>query len=105
VVLGDEVTIGHLAMLHGCTVEERALVGIGAVVLDGAVIGRESVVGAKALVTSGMIVPPRSLVLGVPAKVVRELRPDEIERLALAAQHYVENARRYREALEGELPR
>lgn len=95
-VIGDRVTIGHMAMLHGCTVEELALIGIGAIVLDGAVIGREAFVGAGALVTPGVKIPPRTLVLGRPAKVARELRQDELDGLRESARHYAEHAREYR---------
>jgi len=79
--LGEDVTVGHRAVLHGATVEDGALVGIGAIVLNGAVVGREALVGAGALVPERMIIPPRRLALGVPARVVRELTDEEIERL------------------------
>jgi carbonic anhydrase/acetyltransferase-like protein (isoleucine patch superfamily) len=95
-VIGDEVTIGHRVVLHGCTVERRALVGIGAIVLDGAVIGEEAMVGAGALVPPGMAVPPRTLVLGSPAKVKRALGAEEIEALARSAERYAGYAARYR---------
>ena len=85
-------------MLHGCTVEDGCLIGMGALVLDGAVIGAESLVGAGALVTPGTVVPPRSLVLGSPAKRVREINDAELARLRTSAANYVELARRYREA-------
>jgi carbonic anhydrase/acetyltransferase-like protein (isoleucine patch superfamily) len=94
--IGNRVTIGHMAMLHGCTVEDLALIGIGAIVLDGAVIGREAFIGAGALVTPGVKIPPRTLCLGRPAKPVRDLRPDELEGLVKSAQHYVDHARGYR---------
>jgi carbonic anhydrase/acetyltransferase-like protein (isoleucine patch superfamily) len=96
-IIGDEVTIGHRVVLHGCTVERRALVGIGAIVLDGAVIGEESMVGAGALVPPGFVVPPRTLVLGAPAKVRRPLTPDEIAHLARSAERYAGYAARYRD--------
>ena len=96
--VGDGVTIGHNAVLHGCTVEDGCLIGMGALVLDGAVIGTESLVGAGALVTPGTVVPPRSLVLGSPAKRTREINDAELERLRTSAANYVELARRYREA-------
>jgi carbonic anhydrase/acetyltransferase-like protein (isoleucine patch superfamily) len=98
-VVGDEVTVGHRVTLHGCTVGDRALVGIGAIVLDGATVGEESMVGAGSLVAPGFAVPPRTLVLGAPARVRRPLTAEEIEHLARSAERYVENARRY--AAEG----
>lgn len=94
-VVGDEVTIGHRVVLHGCTIEDRCLVGIGSVVMDGAVVGPEAVVGAGALVPPGMVVPPRTLVMGSPAKVKRDLTPEEIEALRRSAENYVEYAARY----------
>ena len=93
--LGAEVTVGHQAMLHGCTVRDGALIGIGSVVLNGAVVGRECLIGAKALVPEGRTIPDGSLVLGSPGKVVRELSADERQRLRAGAFHYVENWRRY----------
>lgn len=94
--LGDGVTVGHNAVVHGCTVEDGALIGMGAIVLDGAVIGTESLVGAGALVVPGTVIPARSLVLGSPGKVVRELSPEELERMRSSAANYVGYARRYR---------
>lgn len=96
-VLGDEVTVGHGAILHACTVGDGCLIGMGAVVLDGAEIGAESIVGAAALVTQGKSFPPRSMILGSPAKAVRELRPDEVEGLHEHARRYAELARRTKE--------
>ena len=95
-VLGDGVTVGHAAVLHGCTVGDHCLVGIGAIVLDGAVIETETLVGAGALVTPGMRVPPRSLVLGHPARRVRELTDDEVARLHASAASYAARVRTYR---------
>jgi len=94
-VVGDEVTIGHRAVVHGCTVEDLCLIGIGAVVLDGAVIGRGSVIGAGAVVPPGTAVPPHSLVLGVPGKVVRNLGPGSADGNRVTAVSYVELARAY----------
>ena len=91
-VLGNWVTVGHGAIVHACTVGDETLVGMGAVILDGAVIGRQSLVGARALVTQGMKIPPGSLVLGAPAKVVRKLSPEERGRLKWWAEKYVANA-------------
>lgn len=98
-VIGDEVTIGHRVVLHGCSVMDRCLIGIGSVVLDGAVVGPESVIGAGALVPPGMVVPPRTLVMGAPAKVKRDLSVEELEALRRSAENYVEYAARY--AAEG----
>jgi carbonic anhydrase/acetyltransferase-like protein (isoleucine patch superfamily) len=95
-ILGDGVTIGHRVVLHGCSIGDHCLIGIAAVVLDGAEVGSETLVAAGSLVVPGSKIPPRSLVLGSPAKVVRELRPEEIRRLHDSAAHYVGYARRYR---------
>lgn len=95
-LIGDDVTVGHMAVLHGCTVKERCLIGIGAIVLDGAVVGPDAMVGAGALVTPGTVVPPGTLVLGSPARVRRPLTEDEKAGLRDSAAHYVELAARYR---------
>lgn len=97
--VGDSVTIGHQAMLHGCTVGDGTLIGIQAVVLNKARIGRWSLVGAGSLVTEGKSFPDGSLIMGTPAKLVRALEPAEIERLRQAAEHYVAKARRFRDGL------
>jgi len=94
-IIGDDVTIGHRVMLHGCTIEDACLIGMSATILDGAVIGRESIVGAGALVTGGKVFPPRSLILGSPAKVVRTLSDDEVKELYASAQRYVAFAKTY----------
>jgi carbonic anhydrase/acetyltransferase-like protein (isoleucine patch superfamily) len=94
-VIGAEVTVGHRAVLHGCTVGDRCLIGIGAIVMDGATVGPESMVGAGALVPPGMVVPPRTLVVGAPAKVKRPLTPEELAFLATSAANYVGYARQY----------
>ena len=88
-IVGDDVTIAHKVMLHGCTIEDACLIGMGATILDGAVIGKESIVGATALVTKNKVFPPRSLILGNPAKVVRELSDEEVASLYHSAQNYV----------------
>jgi carbonic anhydrase/acetyltransferase-like protein (isoleucine patch superfamily) len=98
--IGANVTIGHLAMLHGCTIDDGALVGIQATVLNHAHIGRDCLVGAGALVTEGKIFPPRSLILGAPAKAVRELSDEEIARMHLNTRGYVEKAQFYRDQLK-----
>ena len=94
-LIGNRVTIGHLAMVHGCTIEDDCLIGIGAIILNGAHIGKGSVVAAGALVPEGMQVPPGSMVMGVPAKIRREVTAEEKERFRLNAQNYVQNAKRY----------
>ena len=94
-ILGSGVTVGHLAMLHGGTVGDNSLIGIGAVVLNGARIGRDCLIGAKALITEGKDIPDGSLVMGAPGKVVRQLDLQAIEGLRRSALHYVDNWRRY----------
>jgi carbonic anhydrase/acetyltransferase-like protein (isoleucine patch superfamily) len=94
-VVGDEVTVGHRVILHGCTVEDRALIGMGSVVLDGAVIGAEALIGAGSIVTPGTVIPPRVLALGSPCRVVRNLKPHEIQALAASAEHYHQLANKY----------
>lgn len=91
--IGRDVTVGHMAMLHGCTVEEGALIGIGARVLNRAVVGAGSIVAAGALVTEGTVIPPRSMVMGVPGKVVRELGDEQAAHGSMSAAHYRELAR------------
>lgn len=94
-IIGNDITIGHNVVLHGCTVKDRCLIGMGAIVLDNAEIGEDSIVGAGALVTEGMKVPPGSLVLGIPAKVVRALKPEEKARILKSAENYIEYSRNY----------
>jgi len=91
-VLGNWVTVGHGAVVHACKVGDEVLVGMGAVILDGAVIGKQTIIGAKALVTQGTKIPPGSLVLGAPARVVRKLSPEERAGLKWWAQKYVDNS-------------
>ncbi|MCX7836123.1 MAG: gamma carbonic anhydrase family protein [bacterium] len=93
--IGNFVTVGHQAILHGCTIEDEALIGIGSIVLNGAIIRKGAMVGAGALVPPGMEVPSGSLVLGTPAKVKRILSEDERLNLIDNAKHYVENAQRF----------
>ncbi|MFD6419386.1 gamma carbonic anhydrase family protein [Streptomyces sp. NPDC060194] len=100
-VVGARVSVGHNAVLHGCTVEDDVLVGMGATVLNGARIGAGSLVAAQALVPQGMVVPPGSLVAGVPAKVRRELTDEERAGIALNAAVYVDQSARHRAAHEG----
>ena len=94
-VVGDEVTVGHAATLHGCTIEPRVLIGMGAVILSGAMIGAGSIVGAHALVTEGKVIPPRSLVLGSPGRVVRSTTDEEVRAILENVEHYVEEANLY----------
>jgi carbonic anhydrase/acetyltransferase-like protein (isoleucine patch superfamily) len=88
-IIGDEVTVGHSAVLHGCTIEDRVLIGMGAMLLNGAHIGADSVVAAGSLVTEGTRIPPRSLVMGRPGKVTRELSPEEVAEIRWYADNYV----------------
>jgi carbonic anhydrase/acetyltransferase-like protein (isoleucine patch superfamily) len=97
--VGDNVTVGHKVMLHGCTIGEGSLIGIGAVVLNGAKIGKGCIVGAGALVTEGKEFPDGSMIIGSPAKAVRALTPEQQAQLQLSALHYVENARRFQSGL------
>ncbi|MBC7484319.1 MAG: gamma carbonic anhydrase family protein [Rhizobacter sp.] len=99
VSLGENVSVGHRVMLHGCTVGDGSLIGIGAVVLNGAKIGRNCLVGAGALVTEGKDFPDGSMIIGSPAKAVRELTLEQIEGLRRGAVHYVQNAKRFKAGL------
>jgi carbonic anhydrase/acetyltransferase-like protein (isoleucine patch superfamily) len=99
-LLGENVTVGHQVMLHGCTVGDNSLIGIQSVVLNGARIGRNCLVGAGSLVTEGKEFPDGSLIMGSPAKVVRPLTPEQIARLAWSARHYQDNARRFAAQLQ-----
>jgi carbonic anhydrase/acetyltransferase-like protein (isoleucine patch superfamily) len=94
-LIGNDVTIGHHVVLHGCTVKDRVLVGMGAIIMDGAVIGEDSVIGAGALVTERTIIPPKSLVLGSPAKIKRPVTDQELAWIRQSAQNYVGYARQY----------
>ena len=94
--VGELVTVGHGAIIHACTIRDEVLIGMGAIVLDGAVIGERSIVGAGALVTAGTEVPPGSLVLGSPARVVRALDPDEQAGVKVWAEKYVTQSRKFR---------
>lgn len=98
--LGKHVTVGHMVQLHGCTIGDESLIGIGAVVLNGAKIGKNCLVGAGSLVTEGKEFPDGSMILGSPAKVVRELTPEQIEGLRRSAQHYVANKNRFKAGLK-----
>ncbi len=98
--VGKHVTVGHKVMLHGCTIGDETLIGIGAVVLNGAKIGKNCLVGAGSLVTEGKEFPDGSMIMGTPAKVVRQLTPEQIEGLRASAKHYVQNARMFRATLK-----
>ncbi len=95
-IVGEDVTVGHRAVLHGCTIRDRCLIGIGAVVLDGAVVGPDALVGAGTLVTPGTVVPPGTMFLGAPGKVKRALSAEEQASLRASAAHYVEISAQYR---------
>ena len=99
--VGEWVTVGHSAIIHACTIKDEALIGMGAIVMDGAVIGERSIVGAGALVTSGVVIPPGSLVLGSPAKVVRKLDKKEQGEGRYLAEKYVENSRLFLQREKG----
>ncbi len=98
--VGKNVTVGHLVMLHGCTIGDGSLIGIKSVVLNNAVIGEHSLIGANSLVPEGKVIPPRSLVMGSPGKVIRELSDAEVARIFRISDMYVANAARYREELK-----
>ena len=99
-VIGDKVTVGHLVMLHGCTVGDGSLIGIKSVILNRAVIGKHCIIGANTLISEGKVIPDRSLVVGSPGKIVRQLTDQEVQFLEGSAHHYVENARRFANKLE-----
>ena len=94
-IIGNDVTVGHKVMLHGCKIEDACLIGMSATILDGAIIGKESIVGAGSLVTKNKKFPPRSLIMGSPAKVIRELNEDEIKELYASASRYIKFKNNY----------
>ena len=96
ITVGERVTIGHQAMVHGCTIEDESLIGIQAIILNGAQIGTHCIIGAGALITAGTVIPAGSMVLGSPGKIVRSLRPDEIEMIQSIAKGYVARGERFR---------
>jgi carbonic anhydrase/acetyltransferase-like protein (isoleucine patch superfamily) len=96
-LIGAGVTIGHRAVVHGALVEDDVLIGIGAIVLSGARIGHDCIIGAGSLVTGRSVIPPRSLVLGLPGRVVRQLTDEEVQSIRTAAEHYVEHGARYKQ--------
>ena len=95
--IGKKVTVGHMAMLHGCSIGDGSLIGIGSVVLNGAKIGKNCIIGSKALVTEGMEVPDGSMVLGIPAKIKRTLTEEEQSVVPLGADHYIDNYKKYKQ--------
>lgn len=97
--IGAGVTVGHQAMVHGCTIGDNSLIGIQAVVMNNAKIGKNCLIGAGSLIPEGKVIPDNSLVMGTPGKVVRQLTEAEIQMLRMSAEHYVQNARRYREQM------
>jgi carbonic anhydrase/acetyltransferase-like protein (isoleucine patch superfamily) len=94
-IIGNDVTVGHSVVLHGCTIKDRVLVGMGAIIMDGAVIGEDSVVGAGALVVEGTVVPPKSVILGSPARIRRSVTDEELAWIKESAENYVRYARTY----------
>ena len=98
--VGEDCTIGHKVMLHGCIIGDNSLIGMGATVLNGAKIGKNCLIGAGALITENKVIPDGSLVMGVPGKVVRELDAQAIQQLTASAKHYAENAARFRRDLK-----
>ena len=98
--VGENCTIGHRAIIHGCTIGNNSLIGMGATIMNGAVIGRDCLIGAGALIAKGKHIPDGSLVLGAPGRVVRQLGTDSIQTLTATAQHYVENSRRFRSGMK-----
>lgn len=95
-LIGNNVTIGHGSIIHGCEIKDNTLIGMGAIVLNGAIIGSNVIVAAGALVTGGKHIPDNSLVVGSPAKVIRELTSEEVESLSKSASHYVEISKQYK---------
>lgn len=102
--LGKSVTVGHMAMLHGCTIGEGSLIGIKAVILNRAVIGKECLIGANTLIPEGKVIPDRSLVVGSPGRILRELTDEEVAKLYSVAAHYTKTAQRYRDSLKTLVP-
>lgn len=98
--IGNRVTVGHMVMLHGCTIGDNTLVGIGSVILNGAKIGRNCLIGAKALITEGKEIPDNSVVMGAPGKIVRTMDEQGAQMLTASALHYVENWKRYARELK-----
>lgn len=100
--IGDEVTVGHNAILHGCKIGDRSIVGMGSTILDGVEIGEECIIGANTLIPNSKKIPPRSLVVGSPGKVVRELTDRDLELIQLSIESYVQKGKEYRQFLKEE---
>jgi carbonic anhydrase/acetyltransferase-like protein (isoleucine patch superfamily) len=99
-IVGDNCTIGHMVMLHGCTIGDNTLIGIGSIILNGAKIGKNCLIGANTLITEGKVIPDGSMVMGAPGKVVRELNEQQVGMITFSAHHYVENWQRYAKGLK-----
>ncbi len=97
--IGANVTVGHMVMLHGCTIADESLIGIGATILNGARIGRNCIIGAHALIPEGKEIPDNSLVMGAPGKIIRQVSEQQVAMFGLSARHYVENWKRHRDAV------
>ena len=98
--IGADCTIGHMVMLHGCSIGRGSLIGIGSIILNGAIIGEDCVIGANSLISEGKVIPPRSMVMGSPGKVVRQLSDDEVARFSGAGGRYVSNWKRFASGLK-----
>lgn len=103
--IGKRVSLGHKVMLHGCTVGDSTLIGINAVILNNAVIGQGCIIGANALIPEGKVIPDRSLVVGSPGRIIRQVSDEEVQRIEHNAQHYIDNIRLYSESLRQLDPR
>lgn len=103
-VVGKNVTVGHMVMLHGCEIGEGSLIGINSVILNGAKIGKHCLIGANSLIAEGKEIPDGSMVMGSPGKIVRQLSPEQMRGLAMSAQHYVDNFKRYKRDLRRQDP-
>jgi carbonic anhydrase/acetyltransferase-like protein (isoleucine patch superfamily) len=100
--IGNEVTVGHNAILHGCKIDNRCIIGMGSTILDGVQIGEECIIGANTLIPSGKVIPPRSLVVGSPGKVVREINERDLELIQLSIETYVQKGKEYKQYLKEE---
>ena len=98
--IGKDVTVGHMVMLHGCTIGDETLIGIGSTILNTATIGKNCIIGAHALIPEGKVIPDNSLVMGAPGKVVREISDHQVQVIRMSAVHYVENWKRHRAGLK-----